>query len=69
MSSDDDTIDQAIELVKFWKNVDEASEKFGKKMDVADSQKKWMIDAGFIDVEEVIHKVPSLIATKKAEYS
>jgi hypothetical protein len=30
--------------------IDLASEKFAKKMDVADRQKQWMIDAGFVDV-------------------
>jgi SAM-dependent methyltransferase len=57
VSSDDDSVERAPEVVKWFKDVDEASEKFGKKMDVADRQKQFMIDAGFVEVTEVIHKV------------
>jgi len=58
VSSDDDSVERATEVVQWFKTVDEASEKFGKKMDVADNQKQWMIDAGFVDVQDVIYKVP-----------
>ena len=56
--SDDGTDHQAKDLAQFFKLVDEASLKGGKLMDdVADSQKQWMIDAGFVNVHEVIYKV------------
>jgi trans-aconitate methyltransferase len=58
ISSDDDTVESAKDLARFFKQVDEASEKSGKKMDVvAESQKQWMIDAGFVDVHDVVYKV------------
>jgi trans-aconitate methyltransferase len=56
--SDDDTVHKAKALGQFFKLVDEASLRGGKLMDeVADSQKQWMVDAGFVDVHEVIYKV------------
>jgi trans-aconitate methyltransferase len=64
VSSDDDSVERATEVVKWFKTVDEASEKFGKKMDVADNQKQWMIDAGFVDVQEIIYKVCLTTAVK-----
>lgn len=57
VSSDDDSVDRATEVVNWFSTVDKASEVFGKKMDVADRQKQWMIDAGFVDVRDDIYKV------------
>ena len=37
--------------------MEEATIKFGKRMNVAHEQKNNMIAAGFIDVQEEIHKV------------
>ena len=36
--------------------MDEATMKFGKRMNVAHEQKENMIAAGFVDVQEEIHK-------------
>ncbi|KFY36230.1 hypothetical protein V494_05204 [Pseudogymnoascus sp. VKM F-4513 (FW-928)] len=58
VSSDDDSVERATEVVNWFATVDRASEVFGKKMDVADMQKQWMIDAGFVDVRDDIYKVP-----------
>ncbi|KFZ19339.1 hypothetical protein V502_03713 [Pseudogymnoascus sp. VKM F-4520 (FW-2644)] len=58
VSSDDDSVERATEVVNWFSTVDKASEVFGKKMDVADRQKQWMIDAGFVDVRDDIYKVP-----------
>jgi hypothetical protein len=51
--------------------VDEASIKFGKRFNVAEFQKQYLIDAGFIDVHDDIYKVcpdsvDQLIASGKA---
>lgn len=55
--SDDDTIQNAPNLLEWAKLHNEASEKFGKNMNIAYSLKKWMIDAGFKNVKEDIYKV------------
>ena len=57
ISSDDDSVEKAKDLVEWFSTVHKAGEKFGKKMDVADNQKQWMINAGFVDVQEDIYKV------------
>lgn len=57
VSSDDDSVEKAKDVVNWFSTIDAASETFGKKMDVADKQKQWMIDAGFVDVHEDIYKV------------
>ncbi|OBT73167.1 hypothetical protein VF21_07931 [Pseudogymnoascus sp. 05NY08] len=57
VSSDDDSVERATEVVDWFSTVDKASEVFGKKMDVADKQKQWMIDAGFVDVRDDVYKV------------
>ena len=55
--SDDNTVEQAGELVKWFNMVKEASIKFGKCTDVAKEQKQYMIDAGFVDVKDDVYKV------------
>lgn len=40
------------------RNVDIASSKLGKRLNVANLHKQWMEDAGFVDVKEVVHKIP-----------
>jgi hypothetical protein len=57
VSSDEDSVDRAKDVVNWFSTVDLASEKFAKKMDVADRQKQWTIDAGFVDVRDDIYKV------------
>ena len=56
--SDDDTINQTGKATKKWLVLlDEASIKFGKKFNVAGQHRRWMIDAGFVDVHEDVYKV------------
>jgi hypothetical protein len=47
-------------LLKWQQSVNEASETFGKNLNVAKDHKENMIAAGFVDVEDIIHKVFSL---------
>ena len=47
-------------LLKWQQSINEASEKFGKNLNVAKDHKENMIAAGFVDVEDIIHKVFSL---------
>jgi ubiquinone/menaquinone biosynthesis C-methylase UbiE len=58
--SDDGTAEKATEVTKWFRLVGEASEKFGKTLDVAKDQKRWMMEAGFVDVKEDIYKVSIL---------
>ncbi|APA09101.1 hypothetical protein SS1G_02992 [Sclerotinia sclerotiorum 1980 UF-70] len=59
IESDDGTDLNAESLQRFFGLIDEASVKNGKMMDeVAGNQKKWMIEAGFVDVHDQIYKVP-----------
>lgn len=55
--SDDDTINNAPNVVKWCKLIDEASLEFGKQLNVAPKYKQWMIDAGFKNVTEEVYKV------------
>lgn len=55
--SDDDTIQNAPNSVEWCKVLDEASIKFGKRMNVTHLYKQWLIDVGFENVREDIYKV------------
>ena len=55
--SDDGTIDNAKFLMEWQAKIDEASAVFGKKMNVAETHKQKLIDAGFVDVKDDIYKV------------
>lgn len=58
IESDDGTVKNAPHLERFFQLVDEASVKNGKLMDkVAERQKEWMIQAGFVDVHDQVYKV------------
>lgn len=56
--SDDDSVSKAPNLSEWRDRLIEASGKFGKQMGSAKNYKQWMIEAGFKDVTEEIHKVP-----------
>lgn len=61
ISSDDDPELTKAPNTKLWQElVDEASTKFGKRMNVASEQKRWIEEAGFGDVREDVVKVSSL---------
>ena len=55
--SDDDTLKDAKHFCEWAKLLHEASNKFGKKLNVVPLYKQWMIDAGYKDVTERIYKV------------
>lgn len=56
--SDDDSIQKAPGVREWCRLVNEASEKFGKSMNIAPRCKQFMIEAGFKNVQEEIYKVP-----------
>ncbi|KAF5634196.1 TAM domain protein [Fusarium sp. NRRL 52700] len=56
--SDDNTKDKAENALLWMKTMVEGSSKFGKPLNVAPEWKREMEDAGFVDVEQKILKVP-----------
>lgn len=61
ISSDDDPELTKAPNTKLWQElVDEASTKFGKRMNVAREQKRWIEEAGFVDVREDVVKASLL---------
>lgn len=56
--SDDHTAQNAPCLRECMDLINEASQKFGKDIDVARHHKQRMIDAGFKNVKEEVYKVP-----------
>lgn len=53
----------------FLENLDEASIQSGRRLNVAAEQKQYMIDAGFVDVEDRIFKVVLFFFLKKESLS
>lgn len=62
--SDDGTLDNAVYVKEWQETVNAASVSFGKEFNVAGRHKQRMIDAGFLDVTDEIHKVLPLPSTK-----
>ena len=57
----DEAAKQRSSWTEKWNDeCDVASRKFKKRLDVAQFQKSWMEQAGFVDVQEVIYKVCAL---------
>lgn len=56
--SEDDTVQRALWTKELCDELDRASIKFGKRLNVAHMHKKWVEDAGFLDVREEVYKVP-----------
>lgn len=56
-SEDDPELERASYVKKWLQYIDEASAKFGKRLNVAAQQKQKVINAGFIGVHEDIYKV------------
>lgn len=56
--SDDDTVNQAVALREWADLLNSASEKFGKPMLDCMKHRERMIDAGFVDVQHEVYKVP-----------
>jgi SAM-dependent methyltransferase len=55
--SDDDTIQRAPWTGRLLNGLYEAGRRIGKTLTVAHMHKKWMEDAGFLDVREEVYKV------------
>jgi hypothetical protein len=56
--SDDGTAAEAIYLLDWVEQMNEASKSFGKELRTANGLKKHMENAGFVDLHEEIYKVP-----------
>ncbi|KLJ11905.1 hypothetical protein EMPG_12958 [Blastomyces silverae] len=56
--SDDDSMERATAATQYQVLCNEAAKKFGKEINVAGKFKQMLIDAGFEDVREEIHKLP-----------
>ncbi|KLJ13205.1 hypothetical protein EMPG_11859 [Blastomyces silverae] len=56
--SDDGTHERAVTAMQWQQLLVEASRQFGKELGVEGSWKQWMEHAGFVDIEEVVFKVP-----------
>ncbi|RJE17443.1 Methyltransferase, partial [Aspergillus sclerotialis] len=56
--SDDGGLERAPNVANWGRLLREASAKFGKQLNVAPFYKRWMIEAGFKNVEEEIYKIP-----------
>ncbi|PGH26379.1 hypothetical protein AJ80_01877 [Polytolypa hystricis UAMH7299] len=57
-SDDDKEMKNAPNTLAWCQTVDKSSIGFGKRLNVAKFQKKWMEEAGFVDVTEKVVKVP-----------
>lgn len=55
--SDDGTLQNAKGLTRWQEEIDEASTKFGKRLNIAETHKQKLLDAGFVDVRDDIFKV------------
>ncbi|KAL6411674.1 UMTA methyltransferase family protein [Ilyonectria robusta] len=55
---DDGTIEKATNAVSWMENLRKGAEKFGKPVDCTAGWKDKLIDAGFVDVHQEIHKLP-----------
>lgn len=62
-SDDDPDIVQAPYIKQFQEEVHKASRVFGRELDVARQQKQYLIDAGFVQVQDDVYKVGRLHAT------
>lgn len=62
--SDDDSCQRAKWTTEWMTKLDEASNKFGKMLNVAKYHKQWIIDAGFVDVKEVVVRVSAAFAVR-----
>jgi trans-aconitate methyltransferase len=57
MKADDDTMERAPWTAEWNRVLNDASARFGKKLNVAENHKLWMEQAGFIDVQDEVFKV------------
>ena len=64
--SDDGGLEHATACVAAVAELERASEKVGKPLNIAHLHKQWMIETGFQDVQEVVKKVRNTAATEPA---
>jgi hypothetical protein len=57
LASDDGTAEKATNAQIWIKTLSEGLEKFGKPVDTAINWAKKLKDAGFVDVQQEVHKV------------
>lgn len=57
INSDDGGMDRAPACSEWIREVDRASEMFGKRLNIAHLHRQWMLDAGFEQVSEIVKKV------------
>ncbi|KKA30960.1 hypothetical protein TD95_001304, partial [Thielaviopsis punctulata] len=55
---DDDSLSASAPLAEWSREMQEASEAFNRPLDVAKSLLAWYEAAGFVDVEEIVYKIP-----------
>lgn len=55
--SDDDTLEKAPKIREWSRLLKEASQKFGKDLNVSQNHEQWMKDAGFKSVRTEVYKV------------
>lgn len=55
--SDDDSMEKATWTADWIQTLSDLSVRFGKPMNVAALHKKWIAEAGFVDVKEEVCKV------------
>jgi hypothetical protein len=56
-STDDDSLPETSVFAEYQRLLDEASTKFGRKLNIALHHKQALIDAGFQDVVDEVRKV------------
>jgi hypothetical protein len=56
---DDDTLPKDSSARQWGELFHEACAKLGRPIPPVDAYKKWMEDAGFVDIEEKVYKRPS----------
>ena len=61
--SETDAMERAPFIREWQQLLDEASTKFGKKLNVSANYKDWMMEAGFIDVSDDVYKVRTTTPT------
>ena len=57
VKSEDRTVEDAVWTNEWNEELDRASLIFGKRWNVAEEHVKWIRDAGFEEVREIVHKV------------
>jgi hypothetical protein len=61
-STDDNSLPDTSSYAELQRRLDEASTKFGRKMNIAPHHKQALIDAGFEGVVDEIRKVSEVVA-------